>query len=72
MALGQAKTSVFIALLRKVILLVPLAFILPVFFGVNGIIFAEPIADIIAACTTLVLFAITYKKLLYPKEEIPQ
>ncbi len=72
LALGQAKTSVFIALLRKVILLVPFAFILPVFFGVNGIIFAEPIADIIAACTTLVLFAITYKKLLYPKEEIPQ
>ena len=61
-ALGQAKTSVFIALLRKVILLIPLAIILPKFVGVMGIYYAEPIADIISVTTTAILFIITFKR----------
>lgn len=64
LALGQAKISLFIALLRKVILLVPLALILPNFFGVMGIYFAEPIADIISAVTASVLFLCNIKKIL--------
>lgn len=64
LALGQAKISVFLALLRKIILLVPLALILPNFFGVNGIISAEPIADITASTTTLTIFLLNYKKIL--------
>ena len=54
-ALGQAKVSLFIALLRKVILLVPLAYILPSFMGVTGVYAAEAIADATAAtlCTTI-------------------
>ena len=63
-ALGQAKTSLFIALLRKVILLIPLALILPKFFGVMGVYFAEPIADIISVTVTSILFVITVKKVL--------
>jgi len=61
-ALGQAKISVFIALLRKVILLIPLAIILPKFIGVMGIYYAEPIADIISVTTTMILFLKTFKK----------
>lgn len=66
MGLGQAKISLFLALLRKVILLIPLAIILPLFFkvSVNGIYFAEPIADIIASFTTLTIFIISFKKIL--------
>lgn len=64
LALGQAKVSLFIALLRKVILLIPLAVILPRFMGVMGIYRAEPIADIISVFTTSVLFVITMKKVL--------
>lgn len=41
-SLGQAKVSMILALLRKIILLIPLALILPVIFGFNGILFAEP------------------------------
>ena len=63
-ALGQAKVSVFIALLRKVILLIPLALILPRFMGVMGIYRAEPIADFISVTTAATLFAITFKKVL--------
>lgn len=63
-ALGMAKTSVFVALLRKVILLIPLAIILPKFAGVMGIYYAEPIADIIAVVTTVTVFLLSYKKVL--------
>lgn len=56
LALGQAKISLFIALLRKVILLVPLALIFPHFFGVMGVYYAEPVSDIVSAATASVLF----------------
>ena len=62
--MGQAKISLFLALLRKVILLIPLAIILPRFTGVMGIYYAEPIADILAAITTGTLFALSFKKIL--------
>lgn len=61
-ALGQAKISVFIALLRKVILLIPLAIILPKFFGVMGIYYAEPVADIISVTATTILFLKIFKR----------
>lgn len=64
MGLGQAKISLFLALLRKVILLIPLAIILPKFVGVVGIYWAEPVADIIASFTTLTIFLLSYKKIL--------
>ena len=64
LALGQAKVSLFIALLRKVILLIPLAVILPRFMGVMGIYRAEPVADIISVTTTSILFVVTVKKVL--------
>lgn len=64
MGLGQAKISLFLALLRKVILLVPLAIILPRFFGVIGIYYAEPVADILSAVTAGTLFLINIPKIL--------
>ncbi|MGO5052081.1 MATE family efflux transporter [Lachnospiraceae bacterium LCP25S3_G4] len=64
LALGQAKISLMIALLRKVILLIPLAIVLPKFLGVMGIYYAEPIADIISVVVTLATFLLSYKKIL--------
>ena len=73
LALGQAKISLFLALLRKVILLVPLALVLPRFFGVTGIYFSEPIADFVVSCTTLVIFLTRYRKLLpLPKKALEE
>ena len=55
-ALGQARISIFIALLRKAILLIPLALILPHFMGVTGVYAAEAISDATAAICTLLFF----------------
>lgn len=64
LAMGQAKFSIFIALLRKVILLVPLAIILPRFMGVKGIYYAEPMADITSVVVASITFALNFKSIL--------
>lgn len=58
MALGQAKISLIMALLRKVILLIPLIFILPNFLADKAfaVFLAEPVSDIIAAAVTTFTF----------------
>ena len=66
MALGQAKVSLLLACLRKLILLIPLIFILPAFFSdkVFAVFLAEPVSDITAAAVTTITFFIYFKKLL--------
>lgn len=64
LGLGQAKISLCIALLRKVILLIPLALILPRFFGVMGVYYAEPVADILSVLTASTLFLLNIRKIL--------
>ena len=58
LALGNAKTSLFLAALRKLILLIPLIFILPAFMAQKDIavFMAEPVADLLAVITTAALF----------------
>ena len=64
LALGQAKVSLVLALLRKVLLLIPLIFILPLFMKnqLFAVFLAEPVADVIAALTTMICFIVFYKK----------
>lgn len=69
-ALGNAKTSAFLAMFRKIIVLIPLIYILPNFFEdkVFAVFLAEPIADILAVIATVTLFTIEFKKLLKEME----
>lgn len=64
LALGNAKTSLFLALLRKIILLIPLIYILPPFFAdkTSAVFMAEPVADFLAVTTTCIMFAKEFKK----------
>jgi putative MATE family efflux protein len=63
-ALGNAKASLFLALLRKIILLIPLIYIMPMFMEdkTTAVFTAEPVADILAVTTTAILFIIQFKK----------
>ena len=65
-ALGQAKISLFLALLRKVILLIPLIFLLPLFFEdkVFAVFLAESVADFLAAATTGIMFLRRFPRIL--------
>ena len=66
MALGQAKISLLLACLRKIILLIPLIFILPMFFEnkVFAVFLAEPVSDILAATITTIAFFSQFNKIL--------
>ena len=66
MALGQAKTSLLLACLRKIVLLIPLIFILPMFFEnkVFAVFLAEPVSDITAALVTGTVFFKNFNKIL--------
>ena len=65
-AFGNSKISAFLAMFRKIIVLIPLIYILPVFLedNVQAVFLAEPIADVIAVATTLILFRKNFKKVL--------
>lgn len=65
-SLGNAKTSLFLAVLRKIILLLPLIFILPRFISDKffAILLAEPISDIIAATVTGIAFYFGFREAL--------
>lgn len=65
-SIGNAKTSIFLALLRKLILLIPLIYILPMFFEnkVRAVFLAEPVADFIAVTVTSILFISQFRRIL--------
>lgn len=63
-ALGQAKLSVFIALLRKVILLIPLVLLLSRFVGLQGVFIAEAVSDALAAILCTAIFAYQFPRIL--------
>lgn len=56
-SIGKAKISMFLSLSRQLIFLLPLLLLLPLEFGVDGIWYAMPISDAIAALVTFVLLA---------------
>lgn len=66
MALGQAKISLLLACLRKIVLLIPLILILPHFLEnqVFAVFLAEPVSDITAAVVTTVAFMTRFDKIL--------
>ena len=65
-ALGKAVHSLFLAVLRKIILLIPMIYILPCFLEdqVFAVFLAEPVSDALAVCTTVTLFFLTAWKMM--------
>lgn len=70
-AIGNAKTSLFLAIYRKILLLIPLIYLLPHFFEKKdmAVFLAEPVADFVAVTTTAILFAWQFKKAMKGLEE---
>lgn len=68
MAMGQAKQSAIIATLRKVLLIVPLIFILPMILENqhHAVLLAVPVADLISTVAAVTCFVVFYRKKLMP------
>ena len=71
-ALGQAKISMCMALLRKIVVLIPLIYLIPAVtgLGVDGVFIAQPIADFTATFCTVLAFVIISRRILnHPQPE---
>ena len=74
MSIGKAKASLFIACLRKIILLIPLIFLLPRFFEnkVLAVFLAEPVSDLISIAASAVTFFFVFRSAMAELEQDPQ
>ena len=65
-AIGYAKSSILVAVMRKFVLLLPLIYLMPrlVENKTIGVYMAEPVADVLAVTFTVILFAMQFRKAL--------
>ena len=68
-ALGRAKSALFLAVLRKVIILIPLCFALTHFLGFKGVYLSEGIADFAAGIITAAVLFSTFPKVFKKREQ---
>lgn len=62
-AIGKPVKGIFLSLTRQVIFLIPLIIFLPLFLGIDGIMFSGPISDSIAATVCFVMVLIEFRKM---------
>ncbi len=62
-AMGNAVVSTMLSIIREIVFGVGFALILPIFFGLNGVLYSMPVSDILTAVISLIVIISTYKKL---------
>ena len=67
-SLGKALISTALSMVREVIFGVGFALILPVFFGIDGVLYSMPISDILTFIISVIVIGYTYKRLKEPVE----
>lgn len=69
-SIGKAPKGVILALTRQVLFLLPLILILPVFWGIDGVMFAGPIADTAAAVFSLLFILREFRELRHREKSL--
>lgn len=67
-ALGQTKSSLLLAVTRKVIILIPLCFALTHFLGFKGVYLSEGIADLLAGIITSIVIFTTFPRIFKKRQ----
>jgi len=67
-AMGRAAASTMLSMVREVVFGVGFALLLPVFFGLDGVLYSMPVSDILTFLVALFLIRGTYKQLSTTKE----
>ncbi len=62
-SIGKPKKGIFLSLTRQILFLIPLIIILPLIFGIDGIIYAGPIADLMAALVSVIMITREFSKM---------
>lgn len=71
-SLGKAVTSTMLSMIREVVFGVGFALILPVFFGLDGVLYSMPVSDILTFIISLIVIIYTYKTLKPVKKEVTE
>lgn len=69
-SIGKSVKGVFLSLTRQIIFFVPILLILPLIFGINGILYTGPIADILSAVVAITMAAYEFKAMKKLENEI--
>ena len=62
-AMGKAVASTALSVIREIVFGVGLSILLPVFFGLDGVLYSMPASDILTAVISGIIIAITYRQL---------
>lgn len=62
-AMGKAVESTMLSMVREIVFGVGLALLLPIFFGLDGVLYSMPISDVLTAIISAIIIAITYRQL---------
>ena len=70
-AIGKPKRGIFLSLTRQIIFLLPLIIIFPIIAGINGIMYAGPIADFLAGAASVIMVCLELKQRRYTANVLP-
>ena len=62
-AMGKAVSSTMLSMIREIVFGVGFALILPLFFGLDGVLYSMPVSDILTAVVSAVIIIVTFKEL---------
>ncbi|MGN0388066.1 MAG: MATE family efflux transporter [Suilimivivens sp.] len=71
-SLGKAITSTILSMVREVVFGVGFALVLPIFFGLDGVLYSMPVSDILTFIISLIVIVYTYKSLKPVKKEVAE
>lgn len=66
-AMGKAVESTMLSMVREIVFGVGFALLLPIFFGLDGVLYSMPVSDILTAVISAILIVKTYRKLNIPQ-----
>ncbi len=71
-AMGKAVSSTMLSMVREIVFGVGFAVVLPMFFGLDGVLYSMPASDLLTAIISAVVIVMTYKQLSKPETSSPQ
>lgn len=71
-AIGRSKTAMFLTLTRQIIILIPAVLIFPQFWGIEGLLYAAPFADVLSTLLTGTFFFMVLKDLTHLHHKVNQ
>ncbi len=67
-AMGKAAASTLLSMVREIVFGVGFALLLPLFWGLDGVLYSMPVSDLLTFCLAAVLIRQTYRELSAPKQ----